>query len=408
MDILIQPKKLNGTVPAIQSKSHAHRAMICAALAGKPDLVRLEGPSDDLLATQQAVEIFRGAGTAACRESGTTLRLLVPPAAARGLAATFTGEGRLPRRPMEPLLSLMEDHGVRFSSRTLPFRLSGKLKSGRYALPGNVSSQYISGLLLALPLLEGDSELVLTTELESAGYVDMTIDCQKQFGIRLVPMNNPEPPVGSRNPAVQQHPSEAGSAGCGWRIPGGQAYRAPAALDVEGDWSSAAFWLVASALGSSVDVTGLSSSSLQRDRQLVSIVEQNETDIDVRDIPDLVPILAVLAAGRRGPKDVKTVLRNGSRLRLKESDRIESVLAMIRALGGTIENPGDDLIVTGTGTLAGGTVHSAGDHRIAMAAAIAATVCTGPVTILDAHVASKSYPDFFAHYESLGGETHVL
>lgn len=398
MDILIQPKKLNGTVPAIQSKSHAHRAMICAALAGKPDLVRLEGPSDDLLATQQAVEIFRGAGTAACRESGTTLRLLVPPAAARGLAATFTGEGRLPRRPMEPLLSLMEDHGVRFSSRTLPFRLSGKLKSGRYALPGNVSSQYISGLLLALPLLEGDSELVLTTELESAGYVDMTIDCQKQFGIRLEPLAQ----------AVQQHPSEAGSTGCGWRIPGGQAYRAPASLDVEGDWSSAAFWLVASALGSSVDVTGLSSSSLQRDRQLVSIVEQNETDIDVRDIPDLVPILAVLAAGRRGPKDVKTVLRNGSRLRLKESDRIESVLAMIRALGGTIENPGDDLIVTGTGTLAGGTVHSAGDHRIAMAAAIAATVCTGPVTILDAHVASKSYPDFFAHYESLGGETHVL
>lgn len=398
MDILIQPKKLNGTVPAIQSKSHAHRAMICAALAGKPDLVRLEGPSDDLLATQRAVEIFRGAGTAACRESGTTLRLLVPPAAALGLAATFTGEGRLPRRPMEPLLSLMEDHGVRFSSRTLPFRLSGKLKSGRYALPGNVSSQYISGLLLALPLLEGDSELVLTTELESAGYVDMTIDCQKQFGIRLEPLAQ----------AVQQHPSGAGSTGCGWRIPGGQAYRAPAALDVEGDWSSAAFWLVASALGSSVDVTGLSSSSLQRDRQLVSVIEQNETDIDVRDIPDLVPILAVLAAGRRGPKDVKTVLRNGSRLRLKESDRIESVLAMIRALGGTIENPGDDLIVTGTGTLAGGTVHSAGDHRIAMAAAIAATVCTGPVTILDAHVASKSYPDFFAHYESLGGETHVL
>ena len=398
MDILIQPKKLKGTVKAIQSKSHAHRAIICTALAGKPDLVRLEGPSDDLLATQQAVEIFRGAGTAACRESGTTLRLLVPPAAALGLAATFTGEGRLPRRPMEPLLSLMEDHGVRFSSRTLPFRLSGKLESGRYALPGNVSSQYISGLLLALPLLEGDSELVLTTELESAGYVDMTIDCQKQFDICLEPLAQ----------AAQQHPSGAGSAGSGWRIPGGQAYRAPAALDVEGDWSSAAFWLVASALGSSVDVTGLSPSSLQRDRRLVSIIEQNETDIDVRDIPDLVPILAVLAAGRRDPKNVKTVLRNGSRLRLKESDRIESVLEMIRALGGTIENPGDELIVTGTGTLAGGTVHSAGDHRIAMAAAIAATVCAGPVTILDAHVASKSYPDFFAHYESLGGETHVL
>jgi 3-phosphoshikimate 1-carboxyvinyltransferase len=292
----------------------------------------------------------------------------------------------------------MEDHGVRFSSRTLPFRLSGKLESGRYALPGNVSSQYISGLLLALPLLEGDSELVLTTELESAGYVDMTIDCQKQFGICLEPLAQ----------AAQQHPSGAGAAGCGWRIPGGQAYRAPAALDVEGDWSSAAFWLVASALGSSVDITGLSPSSLQRDRQLVSIIEQNETDIDVRDIPDLVPILAVLAAGRRDPKNVKTVLRNGSRLRLKESDRIESVLEMIRALGGTIENPGDELIVTGTGTLAGGTVHSAGDHRIAMAAAIAATVCAGPVTILDAHVASKSYPDFFAHYESLGGETHVL
>jgi len=380
MDVLIEPKKLNGRVQAIQSKSHAHRAMICAALAGRRNVVQLVRPSEDLLATEQAVGIFEGAGTADCRESGTTLRLLVPPAAALGIEATFTGEGRLPRRPMEPLLGILEQHGARFSSDTLPFTLSGALKSGRYAVPGDISSQYVSGLLLALPLLAGDSELVLTTALESAGYVDMTIECQRQFGI------------------------EIGQTACGWRIPGNQAYSAPGSFKVEGDWSNAAFWLVATALGSRVDVPGLSDTSLQRDRLIRAIIERGEKDIDVRDIPDLVPVLAVLAAGNEG----KTVIRNGGRLRLKESDRIASVSAMIKNLGGTIDSLGDDIAITGHGRLAGGSVDSAGDHRIAMAAAIAATICTAPVRINGAQAVSKSYPDFFAHYAQLGGDVHVL
>ena len=381
MDIIIQPKKLRGKVHAIQSKSHAHRAMICAALAGEPELIQLERPSEDLLATKQAVEIFRGAGTADCRESGTTLRLLVPPAAALGLPVTFTGEGRLPRRPMEPLLSLLELHGARLSGRMLPFSLSGKLTSGCYSIPGNISSQYVSGLLLALPLLAGDSELILTTELESAGYVDMTLDCQKKFGVEIIKTKE------------------------GWQIPGDQEYLAPAEFFVEGDWSNAAFWLVATALGSQVRVLGLSDISLQKDREIASIIELEETEIDARHIPDLVPILAVLAAGTGGKI---TFIRNCGRLRHKESDRIASVTNMIRDLGGLIEVSGDDLAITGTGSLSGGKVDCEGDHRIAMAASIAATICKASVSILGAQAVSKSYPEFFQHYTQLGGEIHVL
>ena len=380
MDILIQPSILKGTIHSIPSKSQAHRAMICAALSGQPELISIEKPSDDLIATKQALGILRGAGAADCRESGTTLRLLVPIAAALELDVTFTGEGRLPRRPMEPLLSLLTQHGICFSQPALPFRLSGRLQSGRYEIPGNISSQYISGLLLALPLVSGDSELILTTDLESSAYVDMTLDCQKRFGIRIR------------------------SGEKGWVIPGGQTYRAPASFPVEGDWSNGAFWLAASALGSAIEVLGLSEASLQADRRIRSILDSGETDTDVREIPDLVPILAVLACGKKET----TVLRNCGRLRLKESDRIESVKAMIQALGGRIRSDGDDLILDGTGSLDGGTVDSFEDHRIVMAAAIAATVCRGPVMIRESQAVSKSYPDFFTDYTALGGNAHVI
>lgn len=380
MDILIQPSTLKGTIQSIPSKSQAHRALICAALSGKPELVSIERPSQDLMATKQALEILRGAGAADCRESGTTLRLLVPLAAALGLDVTFTGEGRLPRRPMEPLLSLLEDHGVRFSQAFLPFRLSGRLRCGNYRIPGNISSQYISGLLLALPLLEGDSHLTLTTQLESSAYVAMTLDCQKSFGLRI-------------------QPSETG-----WAIPGGQTYRAPGSFTVEGDWSNAAFWLAASALGSDLEVTGLSEESLQADRRIRTILDSGETDTDVREIPDLVPVLAVLACG----KTETTVLRNCGRLRLKESDRIESVKAMILSLGGRIRVEGEDLVIEGSGSLEGGAVDSFEDHRIAMAAAIAATLCRRPVLIRGAQAVSKSYPEFFADYNALGGNAHVV
>ena len=380
MDILIQPSILNGTIHSIPSKSQAHRAMICAALSGQPELVSIEKPSEDLIATKQALGMLQGAGAADCRESGTTLRLLVPLAAALGLDVTFTGEGRLPRRPMEPLLSLLTQHGIRFSRPALPFRLSGRLQNGRYEIPGNISSQYISGLLLALPLLEGDSELILTTGLESSAYVDMTLDCQKRFGIRI------------------------GDKEKGWIIPGNQTYRAPSSFSVEGDWSNGAFWLAASALGSEVEVLGLSEESLQADRRIRTILDRGETDTDVREIPDLVPILAVLACGKKET----TVLRNCGRLRLKESDRIASVKAMIRSLGGRIRSDGNDLIIDGTGSLAGGTVDSFGDHRIVMASAIAAMICREPVLIREAQAVSKSYPDFFTDYNTLGGNAHVI
>lgn len=380
MDILIKPSILKGKIQSIPSKSHAHRAMICAALSGHPELVSVDNPSEDLTATKQTLEIVRGAGAADCRESGTTLRLLVPVAAALGLEVNFIGRGRLPLRPMEPLLSLLAEHGSHFSQPTLPFRLSGRLRSGRYEIPGNISSQYISGLLLALPLLAGDSQLVLTTGLESSAYVAMTLDCQKHFGICIEPGDSD------------------------WHIPGGQTYRAPKTFTVEGDWSNSAFWLAASALGSDIEVLGLSEDSLQPDRRICTILQTGETDTDAREIPDLVPILAVLACGKKET----TFLRNCGRLRLKESDRIESVKAMILSLGGDIRSEGDHLIIQGHGNLNGGIVDSFGDHRIVMASAIAATLCRNPVVIRDAQAAAKSYPAFFSDYNTLGGDAHVV
>ena len=378
--IFIKPRPLKGSLPAIPSKSQAHRALICAALSANESQVALESSSEDIQATRRALSILQGGSVADCGESGTTLRLLVPVAAALGLAVTFTGAGRLPQRPMEPLLSLLEEKGCRISAPNLPFSLRGQLQPGHYSIPGHISSQYVSGLLLALPLLAGDSRLVLTSPLESGPYVAMTLDVMARFG-------------------VQVQEEEAG-----WRIAGGQTYRGEGVFSVEGDWSNAAFWLVAAALGSPVQVTGLKEDSLQGDRAIVDLIRRRPDTIDVREIPDLVPILAVLACSRRAT----TRITGAGRLRLKESDRIASTRAMIQALGGSVCLEGDDLLIQGQGSLEGGTVQGFGDHRIVMAAAIAALLCRQPVLIEGAQAAHKSYPAFFDHYRSLGGDVHVL
>ena len=277
--------------------------------------------------------------------------------------------------------SLEEKH-VCYSLEAGVLTVRGALPSGCYTLPGNVSSQFITGLLYALPLLEGDSDILLTTPLESGGYVDMTLDALAQFGVSAEY-------DGDRR----------------FRVPGNQAYR-HRDLAIEGDWSNAAFWFAAAFLGHRVDVEGLNPRSVQGDRvigeQLARLTQPGPAELDVSQCPDLVPPLAAMAALRAGET---TAIVNAARLRIKESDRLASVTQVLNALGAGVEEHADHLVLRGRERLAGGvTVSGHNDHRIAMMAAIAATRCQGPVTITGAECVNKSYPRFWADYEALGGQ----
>lgn len=383
MDITIHPQKLSGCVAAIPSKSQAHRLLICAAFADKettllcPDTNRdIEATADCLRAlganiqrtadgytVTPATQIPKNAELNCC-ESGSTLRFMLPIVGALGVDATFLMEGRLPQRPLSPLWEEMERMGCVLSRPTdNTIRCQGKLQPGEYAIDGGVSSQFITGLMFALSLMDDKSNLTVTGKVESRPYIDMTRKAMDVFG-------------------------------------GNYPFRSPGKLTVEGDWSNGAFWLAAKALGSPLTVTNLDPGSPQGDRavaEILPLMENSTPTICAADIPDLVPILAVVAGAKHGA--VFTEIR---RLRLKESDRVASVIAMVTALGGKAEANEDTLTVYGTGYL-GGTVDAAGDHRIAMSAAIAATVCSEPVTIQGADAVSKSYPHFWAEYRRLGG-----
>ena len=305
-----------------------------------------------------------------CCESGSTLRFLLPVAGALGVDATFLLEGRLPQRPLSPMWEEMERMGCTLSRPTPnTIHCTGKLRPGHYTIDGGVSSQYITGFLLALSLLDSPNVLEITGKLESAPYVDLTKDALRRFG------------------ADPEHPGL-----CKLHSPG--------ALSVEADWSNTAFFLAANTLGSSLDIRGLNSNSAQGDRAaawLLPELTRKALTIDASDIPDLVPILSVTAVCFHG-----AVFTNIRRLRLKESDRVASVIAMLEALGGHAEADDNTLHIFGTG-LVGGTVDSVNDHRIAMSAAIAAIRCAEPVTILGAQCVQKSYPKFFDEYRRLGG-----
>lgn len=397
MDITISPKKLRGTVTAIPSKSQAHRMLICAAFADAP--VRLHCPevNRDIEATANCLNAL---GAKVCRtqdgytvdpvsavpdhavlnvqDSGSTLRFLLPVAGALGVDTIFQMENRLPDRPLSPLWEEMERMGCTLTRPTRDtIRCTGQLNAGTYSISGGVSSQFITGLLLAAALIPGTSRIEILGKLESKPYVTMTIAAMEAFGL----------------PAAD------------YTVTGGNAFRSPGSLTVEGDWSNGAFWLAAKALGSDVTTENLNPDSPQGDRAVFSLLPGlcEKLTIDATDIPDLVPILAVTAACKQGA--VFTGIR---RLRLKESDRVASVIAMIEALGGKAEANDETMTIYGTG-LTGGTVDAQRDHRIAMAAAIAATACTKPVTILGAECVSKSYPQFFEEYKRLGGnyEQHL-
>ena len=416
MEIL--PCCLKGRVRIPPSKSAAHRALICAALADGESIIRPAVLGADVEATLSAaralgaeIEVSGGAihvrGVKAppksaaidCGESGSTLRFFVPIAAALGVETVFSGRGKLAQRPMAPLLDALCAHGARVKSAQgeIP-AVSGALQSGVYQISGSVSSQYITGLLFALPLLQGDSELRLTSPLESRGYVDMTVQMMEHFGVKVNALPD------------------------SYRIPGGQRYR-PAGCAVEGDYSSGAFWLCAGALNSDVYVEGLEHSSLQGDKQIIPILQrfgaqittgQNSvgarhgrlvsTDIDVRDIPDLVPVLAALACYANGT----TIIYNAGRLRLKESDRLMAVTQGLKNLGAGIVEYSDKLVIIGQASLRGGAADAFGDHRIAMAMSIAALGCDNPVRITGAECVAKSYPDFYDHFVRLGGNCYAV
>lgn len=388
----ILPAPIRGTVAAIASKSMAHRLMICAALADKPTDVVCHTSSRDIEATKACLAAIKeGKKPLPCGESGSTLRFLLPVVAALGLDTEFYMEGRLPERPLAPLDEELTKHGAILQKDGAVLRVSGQLTAGEYCLPGNVSSQYISGLLFALPLLGKPSTLTVTGKVESEPYIQMTLHALRQFGIHIIIEEN-----------VYHIPA------CGYESPG-KAY-------VEGDWSNAAFWLCAGALTGPVTVTGLDANSLQGDKAVLEILKQfgavceqtgnsftvspaplRAIDIDAAAIPDLVPVLSVVAAKAEGT----THIYNAGRLRLKESDRIETVCRLLHDLGGHVKETDDGLVITGGEPLQGGTVDSCNDHRIAMAAAVASCLCQNPLTITGAEAVSKSYPHFWDDLEKL-------
>jgi 3-phosphoshikimate 1-carboxyvinyltransferase len=406
------------------SKSEAHRALIAASMADNPTIIHnLPGElSDDLAATMKvmhrifATEFYhsgdivtvvpnrnasRRCVVADCNESGTTLRLTFPLVGAllpKDGCVTFVGHGRLPQRPMAPQVDAMVENGITCNATYLPLTISGRLKPGVYSLPGNISSQYISGLLFALPLLEGDSVIKLTTPLESGDYIGITTEVLHKFGINVEEIEG------------------------GWRVPGNQHYHSPGEFQVLGDWSNSALWMAVGAVNPKpITLRGLDHNSHQGDRKIVDFLRQygaevtvtgdsvtvcnptmkplNGIEINIRNTPDLMPVLAMLSTACGEP----TRFTNAYRLRYKETDRLATSADLISDLGGTYAQTLDGLIVD-PGSLIGGVARSQNDHRLVMAAIVGAHICMQQVTIEGAEACRKSYPSLWDDYAALGGK----
>ena len=408
MDKTVSPGQRAGKVTIPSSKSVVHRLLICAALGKEPVKIPYNGLSKDILATVNCLRAL-GADISVsekelsvlpvtspaegavlpCGESGSTLRFLLPVVGALAAKGSFLMEGRLPERPMQEYEAILSAHGMQISREGNLLHFEGQLEPGYFILPGNISSQYFSGLLLALPLLPEDSELHIEGKLESAAYISLTEDALGEAGITLL------------------HHAD------GWHISGGKVPSLPKEKAAEGDWSNAAFFLCAGALSEKgIRVEGLNCRSHQGDRAILELLqafgahseilpEQNSVTIrkqncrplviDASPIPDLIPVLAVLSCAAVGD----TLIYNATRLRMKESDRLSSTAALIRSLGGSVEEKEDALIIHGTGNLHGGHADSFNDHRIAMSAAVAASLCSEAVTISAAESVEKSYPGFW-------------
>jgi 3-phosphoshikimate 1-carboxyvinyltransferase len=417
MNIKITKSIDGGSVRAIASKSQAHRLLICAALSDKESHVVCPQRSADIDATVRCLSALgaiirhtdkgffvrpitslgiEGRRTLDCGESGSTLRFLLPVSGALGAYSAFQMSGRLPSRPLSPLYEELLTHGCVLSDPGKnPLYCYGQLEPGDFTVAGNISSQFISGLLFALPLVNGDSTVTITGQVESGPYIDMTVSALRQFGIAI------------RKEAQR------------YFIQGNQTYRSPGTVNVEGDWSNAAFWLCAGAVGGrSVTCTNLNMDSLQGDKAVVRLLERfgahveasadsvtvspgklTGIELDAGDIPDLVPVLASVASVADG----RTVIYNAERLRIKESDRLHSVTETLTSLGADISETETGLVINGKPELNGGEVFSFGDHRIAMTAAVISAACKNPVLIQKVEAISKSYPGFFRDFAALGG-----
>ena len=404
MDLRIKPRKLCGTISPPPGKSEAQRLILAAALAEGESRIANVALSEDIKAALSCARTLgadweltgpetlciRGNGARRmspavfpCGESGAVLRFFLPVSLAISGGGDFYGHGRLMERPLDPYLCAFAALGLAWRRDGNCLSVRGRLAPGEYRLPGNVSSQFFSGLLFALPLLGKPSRLIWTSEPESADYIAMTVDALQRAGIETE------------------------------RLPDGfsmtpMKYR-PFTVRVEADWTQAAVWLAMCELGNELCVEGLNEKSLQGDRRVRTFFEQLRGDGD-REIvlsqnPDLLPILALIAAKRRG----KTVLSGAARLRYKESDRLQTTAAVLRLMGATVLERADALEIEGQASLYGNTeIDCAGDHRIAMLAAAAATSCEKEIILRGADCVNKSYPDFWGEYQRLGGDCHVV
>ncbi len=417
--VRVFPSVFNGEVTLPPSKSDVHRAILCASLARGKSVISPVDMSQDILATIDCAKALGaditvdgstvyvdgtnlfGSKTAElnCRESGSTLRFFIPVAAAGGVAATFTGKGRLPQRPIGIYLDCLPKFGVKCTTEGgLPLDISGRLQSGCFEVPGNVSSQFITGLLLALPLTGKDCTIAVTSPLQSVGYINMTIRTMGVFGVKVEATEN------------------------GYFIKGGQSYK-PCRYTCEGDWSQAAFFMAAGALGGRLTLKGLRTDSIQGDMQCLEIFKEFGADvtvtpngitvtggdlkgisIDATQIPDLVPILAVTAAFAKG----STNIYGAERLRIKESDRLNAISTCLNKVGARVTEKPDGLIIEGVKSAAGGSVEGYNDHRIVMSMAICAEKSTAPIEISDKESINKSYPSFFEDYKKVKGKVEEI
>ena len=414
MNVIVKADNFGGSIEAIPSKSYAHRQLICAALSKNSSKIKCRTVSKDITATVECLNslganikytngifditpVDRNNLPEKARldvgESGSTFRFMIPIVCALGVDAEFILHGRLPERPLTPLYEELIRNGISLSEQgSNPFCTHGKLNGKEYQIPANVSSQFISGILLALPIIGGGS-IELLGDVQSASYINITLECMKKAGIDISYDNN----IYTVN-------------GC---------YKSEKVSEVEGDWSNAAFWLCAGAIAKEpVTVTGLNMDSSQGDKKVIEVLKRfggrvfiekdkittscaqlNGIDIDASDIPDLIPVLSVVAACASG----KTQVYNAGRLRIKESDRIESTCDILNKLGVKTEQTKDSMTIYGSETLKSCTVDGWNDHRIAMMAAISSVAVLGTVIIKDAHCVNKSYPDFFKDFDILNG-----
>lgn len=410
----ILPTPLNGSVDIPPSKSLCHRAIIAASLARDFSTINNLALSEDISATIDAVQALGAKvtieqdkayingtdlsscskATIDCRESGSTLRFMIPIGLLTGQKIKYIGSGNLGSRPLDPYIDIFNEQKIEYTSSKLPLSISGSLMPGEFKLRGDISSQFITGLMFALPMLQGDSTIFITTPLESKAYIDLTIDTLKSFGVHIESYDY------SR-----------------FYIEGNQKYN-PTDFSVEGDYSQAAFWIASGILGGKVECKNLSQYSKQGDKSIIDILRNAGAQIltkdnsvtamkstlagfnaDVSQCPDIAPILSVIAAVSKGT----SCITGAARLRLKECDRLRAVATELNKLGAEVIEGEDYLVINGKERLNGGVVDCWSDHRIAMALSIASIKCASPMIIKNSNAVSKSYPDFFEDFTNLGG-----